>query len=344
MSIQKSGKINMILYKKIKRDIKDIDMQQILQSILEFQNKYNIKTSSNAFEIEQKIKDHDYCQFIETLKKEYLKKNLKLKKIYLEITNNCNLNCSFCIGNKRQKKEMSFDEFKLILKRIKTHTRYLYFHVLGEPLIHSSINEFINYAKEQGFFINITTNGYLINRIKDNKNIRQLNISLHSFIETPNLPLDKYLTNIFDAIDNLIENQTYISLRLWVNNKYNREMEEFINKRYNIDTNLEEYNKINEYLFINPFHEFIWPDLDNNYYNDIGTCYALKDHIGILSDGTVVPCCLDTKGDINLGNIFTENLEEILNTKRVKNMQKNFKNKIKCEELCKHCSFLKEED
>lgn len=265
---------------------------------------------------------------------------MKFKKIYLEITNICNLNCPFCIGNRRDKKFLSFNEFKSILEKVKNYTNYLYFHILGEPLMHPKINEFINYAKENNFYINITTNGYLINKIKDNPNVRQLNISLHSFNDANNITLNEYLNNIFDGVDTLIKNKTYISLRLWVKNKYHQEMVNFINKRYNINIKLDEYYKINDYLFINPFHEFIWPDLNNNYYNEIGTCYAIKDHIGILVDGTIVPCCLDSKGVINLGNIFNDDLENILKENRVNNMLKNFKNNKKCEELCKHCSFL----
>jgi len=157
------------------------------------------------------------------------------KKIYLEITNNCNLNCDFCIKNKRNKKYMEFDEFKLILEKIKEHANYLYFHILGEPLMHPNINEFIDYASSN-FKINITTNGYLINRIKNNKNIRQLNISLHSFDEKYNISLDKYMNNIFDTIDKL--NNTYIQLRFWVNNKNSKNIIDMINKRYNINIDL----------------------------------------------------------------------------------------------------------
>ena len=97
------------------------------------------------------------------------------KKIYLEITNNCNLSCPFCIKNERVKQFMTFDNFKVILEKIKPYTNYLYFHVLGEPLLHPKINEFIDYGSKL-FNINITTNGYLIDRIIDNKNIRQINI------------------------------------------------------------------------------------------------------------------------------------------------------------------------
>jgi len=261
----------------------------------------------------------------------------KLKKIYLEVTNGCNLNCKFCIQNNRKVEYLTIDNFKLILNKLKDYTDYLYFHVLGEPLLHPNINELINIASKN-FYINITTNGYLINNLKTN-NIRQLNISLHSFSDQYNIKLKDYLDNIFDKMDTL--KNTYISLRLWVKNKYNNEIINYINSRYNLNIEYDVKNyKINNHKFINNFHEFIWPDLNNNYYNAEGACYALIDHIGILSNGTIIPCCLDSKGIINLGNIYKDNLNEIFKTKRVEDMIKNFKNNKKCEELCKHCNFI----
>lgn len=263
-----------------------------------------------------------------------------LKKIYIEITNHCNLSCDFCIQNKRKLQHITLEEFNILLAKLEPFTNYLYFHILGEPLIHPEINELINIASQK-FHVNITTNGYLINRIKDNKNIRQINISLHSFDQKYKISLNKYLTNIFNSIDELIKNNTYISLRLWVKNQYNNEIIDFINNRYQTKLTSDDQNyKINDYLFINNFRTFIWPDLNNNYYNETGKCYALKDHVGILVNGTVIPCCLDTTGTINLGNIYQNNLNEILNQERCFNMLEGFKQNQKREELCKHCSFL----
>ena len=261
----------------------------------------------------------------------------KFKKIYIEITNSCNLNCSFCIKNDRKLEFISINKFKLLLENLKPYTNYLYFHILGEPLLHPNINELIDIASKD-FNINITTNGYLINNIKTN-NIRQLNISLHSFNESNNKNIDEYLNDIFNKIDTL--KNTYISLRLWVKNKNNDYIINYINKRYNLNIkgDIDNY-KINNHIFINNFHEFIWPDLNNNYYKETGTCYALKDHIGILVDGTIVPCCLDTKGIINLGNIYEDDLNNIMDDRRVSKMLECFKNNKKCEELCKHCSFI----
>ena len=266
---------------------------------------------------------------------------MRFKKIYIETTNSCNLNCSFCIGNKRKIKFISFSDFKVILDKIKPYTNYLYFHILGEPLLHPMINEFIDYASDMGFNINITTNGYLIDKIKTN-NIRQINISLHSFDLKYGVSLDSYLNNIFNVVFKL--SNTYISYRVWLNSSYSNDILNKLSLYYNVSFDYSSFDKVklSNNIFLSQFHEFIWPDLNNCYYNEKGKCYGLIDHIGILSDGTVVPCCLDSLGCISLGNIFDNDLDDILNSGRVSNMINGFKKGYKCEELCKHCSFLDE--
>lgn len=264
----------------------------------------------------------------------------RFKKIYLEITNACNLSCEFCIQNQRKIKFITIQELKLVLDKLEPYTNYLYFHVLGEPLMHPDINTIINLASQK-FYVNITTNGYLINKIKENPNIRQINISLHSFHPKYQISLQEYLKNIFDSIDSFIKNNTYISLRLWVKTPYMNEIKAYINKRYHCNIELKNNSyKIHNYLFINSFHSFIWPDLKNNYYNEKGTCYALKEQIGILSDGTIIPCCLDSEGSLALGNIYKDDLDEVISNEKFQNMLIGFRNHQKREELCKHCQFI----
>ena len=259
---------------------------------------------------------------------------MRFKKIYIEITNICNLKCSFCIGNKRIKKYMSFDEFKTILDKIEGYTKYIYLHLMGDPLVHPEINEFINYASGK-FYVNITTNGYLIDKIANNKNIRQINISLHSYDPKYNISLDNYLNNIFNTIETL--DNTYVSLRLWTNNEYQKEIIDIIEKQYNIKVNND--TKINDYLFVNFDKEFIWPDINNNYINENGSCMGLRTHIGILSDGSVVPCCLDHDGEITLGNVFKKDLDTILDSDVARDIIGGFENNKKIIKLCQHCNF-----
>lgn len=149
------------------------------------------------------------------------------------------------------------------------------------------------------------------------------------------------MNSIFEVVDNLKD--TYVSYRLWVKNSNTDKILELLNNHYHTSFKVDDIVQnviIDSHIFINSFHEFIWPDLENDYYSKEGTCYALRDHIGILVDGTIVPCCLDTKGNINLGNIFNDELDTILQSSRVSSMLSGFQNKTKCEELCRHCSFI----
>lgn len=261
------------------------------------------------------------------------------KKIYVEITNTCNLNCSFCIHTTRNKGFITIEKFKDLLKKLNGYTKYLYFHVLGEPLLHPQINELIDIAYQENYFINLTTNGYLISKVEKNKNIRQINISLHSYSSNSNKTLEQYLLDIVSASKQLVDNGTIINYRLWTKSPYQQQIIDFLNEYYHVDIKLQKGFKIEKNIFIEEDKEFIWPDINNNVCNYTGNCHALKDHIGILVDGTVVPCCLDSQGTINLGNIYQEELNDILKQERVVKMINGFKENKRVENLCKHCTF-----
>lgn len=263
---------------------------------------------------------------------------MKFKKIYLEITNVCNLKCSFCHGTKRRKQFIDFESFQQILAKIKNYTNYLYFHIMGEPLMHPLINELINEASKD-FYINITTNGYLISKLVNNKNIRQINISLHSYDPQYQISLEDYLTNICENAKKLSENQTIINYRLWIKNKYQKRIVAFLNNYYQTNIVLQKGFKIKDNIFIEEDEEFVWPSMENEFTFLEGGCKALKDHLGILVDGTVVPCCLDSEGIIKLGNIYQSDLESILNSPLALEISKGFKDNKRVHKLCQKCNF-----
>ena len=274
------------------------------------------------------------------------------KKIYIEITNICNLKCEFCIPCKRELNMISVSNFEEIVKKIHKYTNVVALHVKGEPLLHKNLKEILDILEKYNLQANITTNGTLIKEnletLKNAKCIKQINFSLHSFLQNNHMS-DLYLKNIFDCVSKL-KNIT-ISYRLWnletikendINNIIIKELESY----YKLD-NLKEKLKlknafeINENIYINQDIEFTWPDINGKEIIEKGKCWALRKQIAILVDGTVVPCCLDNNGDIPLGNILEEDLETILNKPLSKTIKENFGNsKITCK-LCKTCGFLK---
>ena len=274
------------------------------------------------------------------------------KKIYIEITNICNLKCKFCPETSRNKEYMSIENFEKIIEKIHKHTKLVCLHVKGEPLLHSNLEELLEILEKYNLKANITTNGTLITQnietIKKSKAVRQINFSIHSLTQNAELEAE-YLNSIFKSVEEL--SHKIVSYRLWnitklQDNLINKDIIEEIEKYYNIQ-NLAEtlkqnsFLKLRENLFINQDIEFTWPNINGKEIIKKGRCLALKEQIAILVDGTVVPCCLDNNGDIPLGNILEESLEDILNKDKAQTMRKNFENKVITCKLCGTCGFLK---
>lgn len=271
----------------------------------------------------------------------------KFKKIYIEITNMCNLNCPFCPNDNLIKKEMSLDDFEHILKSIDKYTDYIYLHVKGEPLLHSKFKEILELCEKYNKKVNITTNATLLKKrvsdIIDSKVVRQVNISLQSLVN------DNYLNNIMESVKELINNNIYVVYRFWaLDSEFNEFQQNIISQivnYYNLNKEIEDkiYKEKNikllEKLYLNKDIEFIWPSLDCEYISDTGTCYGLRTQMGILVDGSVIPCCLDSKGVINLGNIFETNFDDIMNSDRVNKIVSGFQNNKIYEELCQKCDY-----
>lgn len=255
---------------------------------------------------------------------------MRFKRIYIEITNVCNLNCEFCEPHKRKNRFMTSEEFENILNKISGFSSHIYLHVKGEPLLHPDFDKLVKFAYEKGFQINLTTNATLLkNHLEITKYLRQINVSFHA---TNNENLLQTTKKISDCI---------INYRIWNFNE-NNEALDLIKKEFNISEDLD-FSKITNYtlapnIFLSLATRFEWPTLDKQTSSN-GYCHALKDQIAILVDGTVVPCCLDNNGDIGLGNIFEESLEEILGKEKTQKIIDGFKNRIAVEDLCKKCTY-----
>lgn len=279
---------------------------------------------------------------------------MKFKKIYIEITNSCNFACSFCFKTERAARFMTPEEFDVVLKKIKPFTNYIYLHVLGEPLLHPRFGEILSLAKKNGLFVNITTNGGLIPRKQEilfANPPRQINISLHDAEENiPESEWGNYLENVLD-FSTKAASETYINLRLWnsgvcesenFNAFCTQKISRYFGLQYEELTKNEKDTgiKLSDHIFLQTAPRFDWPDGETKRNNQTKTCYALRDQIAILVDGTIVPCCLDADGAMSLGNIFTDNTEDVLNSERAQKIRNGFINQTITEEHCKTCGFF----
>jgi len=267
-------------------------------------------------------------------------------RVYVEITNICNMNCSFCHGHSRPAKRMSKEDFCAILQKLQGQTEYIYYHLMGEPLTHPELPDFLRLAAQKGYRSVITTNGTLLRKVGQkiiNAKPHKVNISLHSFEQNDGVDFNAYLSQVADFADTASKSGIIVCLRLWIeggDEGKNGKGLDFLRARIDGDWSLNTRGmRIRHKLHLEWGERFQWPDKSAPIQSDSVFCYGLKDHFGILCDGTVVPCCLDSEGVINLGNIFEQDITQILSSPRAKAMSEGFKCRKATENLCRRCGY-----
>lgn len=273
----------------------------------------------------------------------------RFNKIYLEISNVCNLKCAFCPGTKRLPHIMTEAEFSVLLPKLRPYSDYLYFHLMGEPLLHPRLKRFLELAGDAGFKVILTTNGTLLAKQQEMllqaPALHKINISLHAFEANDlTVPFSQYLQECF-AFGQAAEGKKLVVYRLWNNggqNGMNAVILSSMQAHFPAPWVKERRGtRIGDRIFLEYGDKFDWPDLHAPETGETVFCYGLRDQIGVLCDGTVVPCCLDHEGDIFLGNLFTEELDQILEKDRAKAIYQGFSGKKATEELCRRCGFAK---
>ena len=273
--------------------------------------------------------------------------NMKFRKIYLEISNICNLKCSFCPGTSRERRIMSGNEFSALVPKLRPWTDFLYLHLMGEPLLHPELEQLLRLAGEYRFRVILTTNGTLLKQRQDvllsAPALHKVNISLHSFeANEAGMSFAEYLDGCF-AYGQAAAGQKLTVFRLWNqggldsrNAEILKRMEAFFPQPWKAEPR---GTRIGNRVFLEYGDKFDWPSLEAVENEGRNFCYGLRDQIGVLCDGTVVPCCLDADGNIPLGNLFQEDLADILNNPQAREIYDGFSNGTAAHPLCRRCGY-----
>ena len=279
--------------------------------------------------------------------------------MHIEITNICNLKCTFCPPKILPNGTMSLEKFDDLNFQLKPYTKELAYHMVGDPLVLSNLNEYLNISLKHALKVNITTTANNINekhyKALMNPTIKQINFSINSYnANSHKKSLDEYLNPILDFVKFAQEqkHEYFINFRIWnldeekSAKEFNKKVFDKINETFNTNIDLENVYKerpknirIDRKIFFNFDEYFNWPSLENEIVSTNGFCYGLDSHFGILTSGDVVPCCLDQNACINLGNTNTTQISDILNSNRVKAIQNGFRKNIVVEELCQKCEY-----
>ncbi len=279
----------------------------------------------------------------------------RFKKIYIEISNVCNLQCTFCPEVARGKAFMEPALFQEAAAAAAPLTDVVCFHLMGEPLLHPEFEAYLNVCGALGLRVELTTNGILLDEKRANAlmnpALSQVNFSLQSFESNfPDRDNSEYLQRIFAFTLRAFQERPdlYLNYRLWNEGApgadvSNEHMIEKIRRGLKTDFNDFKGSKsvhIKQRLYLHRDVRFEWPHPGRPVRSTKGFCHGLSSHIGILADGTVVPCCLDKEGVINLGNCGSDRLTSIIDGPRATSIREGFKNRILVEDLCQKCTFI----
>lgn len=283
----------------------------------------------------------------------------KFRKVHIEITNICNLACSFCPPKVLPNQTMSLEMFKKINQEVKSYTNELAYHIVGDPLVLSNLNAYLDISLDEKLKVHLTTTG---NNLEEkhfeslsHQAIKQVNFSINSYnANSHKKSLEEYLRPIFLFASFVVQHQKelFINFRIWNLDDsnsakvFNQAVFDLANTFFGTQLHLDTIYaqepkniKVARKVFFNFDEYFEWPSLENSVFEPKGYCHGLSSHFGILSSGVVVPCCLDKDGIINLGNLQKQTLETILTSKRAFAIQQGFQNTMAVEELCQKCTY-----
>lgn len=255
---------------------------------------------------------------------------------------------------------MTAEQFATLAPQIAPLVDEVCLHLMGEPLNHPELASIIDICTRARLPINLTTNGVLLTGSRKDlllsPILRQVNISVHSFeANFPTREVDPYLERILSFADEAekVRPDLYINLRLWdlkVGDEpapSNQRIRAILEDRYKVDLSPAAINikrrkqaRLRGRLSAHFDSRFVWPSPALPKRSEQGFCHGLSSHFGIHANGTVVPCCLDKEAVINLGNSFTQPLNDILGSDRAERIRSGFQLGVLREELCQKCPFI----
>ena len=244
---------------------------------------------------------------------------------------------------------MTAAQFETVAEKLKGYTEYLYFHLMGEPLLHPELPLLLKIAEDLGYKVIITTNGTLIPKRQElllsSRAVHKVNVSLQSFEANAGGELEAYVESCAAFARQMGEKGKLCVLRLWNSGgleSLNGRIESILEKEFSKPWRQSRGSRsLADRVWLEPGEKFDWPDMGELDRGESCFCYALRDQAGILCDGTVVPCCLDHDGDIALGNIFESSMEEILSSPRARAIYEGFSRRRAVEELCRKCGYAR---
>ncbi|MBQ6559524.1 MAG: radical SAM protein [Erysipelotrichaceae bacterium] len=264
-----------------------------------------------------------------------------MKRVYLEITDACNLNCPFCTYPKGDS-FMDLSDIEDHIRQIREFCNYIYLHILGEPLLHPDFEKILDLLDDLMMSLQLVTNGVLLKEHPDllkHDCLRKLSVSMHSVNHMT--VSDDY----FKTIDRLVENDLgkNIELRFYAREQLDAHLQGYLKhleETYGFkETSKEGSYSLKNHVYVYFSELFQWPEIEAPFVSEQGSCHGAIDMIAINVHHDVTLCCLDPKAYNSIGNLKEKELSKILSSENYLNYLNEFKQHRFSSELCKRCSY-----
>ena len=270
-----------------------------------------------------------------------------IRRVYIEITARCNLNCAFCTAQYRTGTDMDPAFFREIILQVRDITPYVYLHVQGEPLCHPRFDELMDICDECGMQVQLVTNGTLLRRwpgLIHHSSLRKISFSMQS-IEYHTLDVNSFFQDILAFAETAsLQGRPVTEIRFWRDDQFDQPRTEacisYLHEHYPLaPTSRKNSYELMKNVYVDFHNTFVWPSMDQPELSGKGTCLGGIRQIAVLSDGTVVPCCLDAEGAMALGSLHDQSLADILKTDRYIQLCDGFRSHILKESLSRRCTY-----
>lgn len=270
-----------------------------------------------------------------------------MNRVYIEITNACNLHCSFCPGPTKALRQMTLEQFEHLIDQIKSITRHLYLHVQGEPLSHPKLLTFMDVAYNADLKVHLVSNATLLAQqapqLFTHPALAQLTLSLHAWEALEVYSYKTHLQHLLALKTTLLASKASVFLRIW--NAKSARMREILTT-FHPDFDLHHLDALGKHripllqnITLDLDEVFEWPSLDHEFVSSTGRCHGGRKMLAVLVDGTLTPCCLDPQGHLSIGNLFESPLDALISSQRYQSMVDGFKQGRIVEDLCQRCSY-----
>jgi len=253
---------------------------------------------------------------------------------------------------------MSLAFFESVVIQAKAFTREIACHVVGDPLTLPNLADYLDILHKHGMRAMLTTSGYFMKKHSHttlfHPAIKQINISLNAFNKNDTaISFEQYMAPILALCHAKVaaKRESFINLRIWnldeamSEQAFNHALFERLEESFGIHIDPNRLNpnskkslRLDHKVLLHFDHYFEWPSLQNPLYGH-GTCQGLESHIGILANGEVIPCCLDSEAVMRLGTLHEQTLYEILHAPRATAMREGFAKGVCSEEMCLRCAY-----